>query len=264
MAERLRPDICIIGTGSTGLSVAATASAFGVSTVLIERDRMGGECLNTGCVPSKALIAVGRRLVLEGLGLEAAGIAHDGKRRQLDARLRTTNRRVFAAGDVAGGPQFTHVASYHAGIVIRNALFRIPAKASYGHLPRVTYTDPPLAQVGLTEEEARQAGHRVKVLRSAYAENDRARADRATRGHIKVVVSDRGRILGIVGADADALVQVWAPALARRLGIRAMTELVDPYPNFGEISKRAAYEHYKPGLTNPWTRRILSALRLFG
>ncbi len=110
---------------------------------------------------SHLLVAVGRKPMFDGLDLEAGGIARDGHGLKLDAHLRTTNRRVYAVGDAAGGPQFTHVANYHAGIVIRNILFRLNAKANHGHIPRVTYADPELAQVGLTEAEARQAhkGH---------------------------------------------------------------------------------------------------------
>src|SRR5262249_13209142 len=107
---------------------------------------------------SHLLIAAGRHPTVEALDLAAAGIASTAKGITVDARLRTTNRRVFAIGDVVGGPQFTHIALYHAGIVIRNALFRIPAKVDYRALPWVTYTDPELAQVGLTEAAARDIG----------------------------------------------------------------------------------------------------------
>src|SRR6202035_4351809 len=105
-------------------------------------------------------------------------IAHDRHGITVDARLRTTNRRVFAIGDVAGGPQFTHVAGYHAGIVIRNALFRIPAKVDYRAVPSVIYTEPELAHVGLTEAAARERhGDDLTILRSSFHENDRAQAE---------------------------------------------------------------------------------------
>lgn len=215
---------------------------------------------------SHLLVAVGRRAVFDGLGLEAGGIERDAKGLKLDARLRTTNRKVHVVGDAAGGPQFTHVANYHAGIAIRNILFRLPAKASHEHIPRVTYTDPELAQVGLTEAEARERHGQIRVLRFPYAENDRARTDRAKAGHVKAITDRRGRILGagIVGANADELIAPWTLAVTKKLPIRALTEVVAPYPTLGEISKRAAYDFYRPGLTNPWTRRIIALLRRLG
>ncbi len=472
MAEALRPDICVIGAGSGGLSVAAAAAAFGVPVVLIEKARMGGDCLNTGCVPSKALIAAarrarmlaeapvfgvtapdmridfqrvhdhvheviaaiapndskerftglgvrviegaarfsdagtvvvgdieikarrfviatgssaaippipgldavpyltnetifdlaarpdhlivigggpiglelaqafrrlgsavtvlegaeplsredpecaavvlsqleregivirkgvtiarveqarqlrvvlggeteaaiegshllvatGRRATVEGLGLEQAGIKFERKGIVVDKALRTTNKKVYAIGDVAGGLQFTHAANYHAGLVIRHALFRLPVKANDDIIPRVTFTDPELAHVGLTEAEARARGHAINVLRWPYHENDRAQAERATRGHIKVVTNKRGRILGatIVGAEAGELIATWALAISQNLNIRAFLGVVVPYPTLAEIGKRAALTYFNPGLTNHWVRRIIRFLRRFG
>lgn len=215
---------------------------------------------------SHLLVAVGRQPMFDGLDLAAAGIELEDGRLKLDARLRTTNKRVYAVGDAAGGPQFTHVANYHAGVAIRNILFRLRTKASHAGIPRVTYADPELAQIGLTEAEARDRHGKIRILRFPYAENDRARTDGLHVGHIKVLTAPGGRILGcgIVGAHAGELIQPWALAMARRLPIRAMTEYVVPYPTLGEISKRAAYDHYRPGLTNPWTRRIISLLRRLG
>ncbi|HOT82079.1 MAG TPA: FAD-dependent oxidoreductase, partial [Candidatus Defluviicoccus seviourii] len=148
-------------------------------------------------VGSHLLVAAGRRPNVEDLGLEAAGVQYGPKGIAVDQRLRTSNRRILAAGDVAGSYQFTHLAGYHAGIVLRNALFRLPAKVDIGALPWVTYTDPELAQVGLTEAQAHAEGRDdVRVLTSTFAENDRARTERATEGLIKVVVSKRGQVLG--------------------------------------------------------------------
>lgn len=157
---------------------------------------------------SHLLVAVGRKPNVEGLGLEVAGVASEHAGVRVDRRLRTSNRKIFAIGDVAGGPQFTHIAGYHAGIVIRNALFRVPAKADVSPVPWVTYTDPELAHVGLNEAAARERfGAGVKALKWPLADNDRARTERDTRGFIKVIVGTRGRILGasIVGAGAVIL-----------------------------------------------------------
>jgi pyruvate/2-oxoglutarate dehydrogenase complex dihydrolipoamide dehydrogenase (E3) component len=474
MAERLQPDICVIGAGSGGLSVAAAAAAFGVSVVLIEKDKMGGECLNTGCVPSKALIAAGKRahaladarafgvsagpadvdfakvhrhvhdviaaiapndskerfnglgvrviagaarfkdrntvvvgdgieiaarrfviatgsspalppiagleavpyltnetvfdltarpehlivigagaiglelaqafrrlgaavtvleaakplaredgecaaIVLDalaregvivrsnvavarvegtgskvkvilagdgeeaiegshlliatgrrantdGLALEQAGIARDRNGIVVDKGLKTANPRVYAIGDVAGRGQFTHLANYHAGLVIRNALFRLPVKVNADLVPRVTFTDPELAHVGLTEAEARARGLTIRLLRWPYHENDRAQTERETVGHIKVVTDGRGKILGatIVGAGAGELITTWTLAISRGLPVRALAGIIVPYPTLAEIGKRAAITYFTSSLTNIWVRRIIALLRRFG
>ncbi|MBI4366344.1 MAG: FAD-dependent oxidoreductase [Deltaproteobacteria bacterium] len=476
MAEILRPDICVIGAGSGGLSVAAAAAAFGVPTVLIEKHKMGGDCLNTGCVPSKALLAAAKRaavmqgsgafgvtaqsvtvdfakvhahvhsviaaiapvdsverfvglgvrviqgeakfkdrrtvavgeqyeirarrfviatgsspaappipgldqgpyltnetifdltalpkhlivigagpiglemaqafrrlgsavtvceaaqplakddpecaaIVLDqleredvvirggvkvvrvdhagggvkvtiegpsgettvegthllvatgrkpttgGLGLDAAGIAYDRSGIFVNRQLKTANRRVYAIGDVAAGQlQFTHAANNHAGLVIRNALFRLPVRVNRDAIPWVTYTEPELAQTGLSEAEACKRGIKIRILRWPYHDNDRAQAERETHGHIKVVTTTKGKILGatIVGAQAGELIAAWTLAVVQGLNIRAFTGIVLPYPTLSEIGKRAAIDYFTPSLTNPWVRRIIAWLRIFG
>src|SRR5262252_92921 len=473
MAERLQPDICVIGAGSGGLSVAAAAAAFGVSVVLVEKNKMGGECLNTGCVPSKSLIAAakharavaearafgvaagpadidfgkvhrhvhdviaaiapndskerfnglgvrviagaarfkdrstvavgdeveiaarrfviatgsspslppiagleavpyltnetvfdlttrpqhlivigagaiglelaqafrrlgcavtvleaaeplaredaecaaivldalaregvvvrsnvsiarleragakikaligaggeaieashlliatGRKANVDDLALERAGIACDRNGIVVDKGLKTSNRRVYAIGDVAGRGQFTHLANYHAGLVIRNALFRLPVKVNADVVPRVTFTDPELAHVGLTETEARARGIALRLLRWPYHENDRAQTDRETAGHIKVVTDRRGKILGatMVGAAAGELITTWTLAISRGLNIRTLAGMIVPYPTLAEIGKRAAVTYFLPSLTSLWVRRTIALLRRFG
>jgi pyruvate/2-oxoglutarate dehydrogenase complex dihydrolipoamide dehydrogenase (E3) component len=208
---------------------------------------------------SHVLVAAGRRPDVENLGLEAAGVAVSPKGVQVDARLRTSNRRIFAIGDVAGGPQFTHVAGYHAGIVIRNALFGLPAKVDYAALPWVTYADPELAHAGLTEADARKAGHAVQVLTWSFAMNDRAQAERATEGLAKIVLGAKGRILGatIVGPRAGELIGAWCLAISAGLKVGAVAGAMLPYPTLSEISKRAAGSYYTPKLFGPLTRRIV-------
>ncbi len=215
---------------------------------------------------SHLLIAAGRRANVTGLGLEAAGIEYSAHGIVVDGRLKTTNRKVFAIGDVAGGLQFTHVAGYHAGIVIRNALFRLPARADSRAVPRVTYCAPELAQVGLTEDQARRQFGEVRVLRGSFAENHRARAERETDGLIKVVTSPNGRILGagIVGPQAGELIQVWVLAISKKMKIRDLASMIAPYPTLGEISKQAAGSFYTPSLFSARTRKIVRFLRFFG
>jgi pyruvate/2-oxoglutarate dehydrogenase complex dihydrolipoamide dehydrogenase (E3) component len=215
---------------------------------------------------SELLIAAGRRANVAGLDLEKAGIKYQPGGIVVDKGLRTTNWRVYAIGDVAGGLQFTHTANYHAGIVIRNALFRLPVKASNDAIPWVTFTDPELAQVGLTETKAKARHKDIRILRWPYHENDRAQAERETQGHIKVITAKNGRILGatIVGAHAGEMITTWTLALSRGLNIRAMTGIVMPYPTLSEIGKRAAISYFSPSLNNPRVRKLINFLRRFG
>ena len=216
---------------------------------------------------SHLLIAAGRAANVDDLGLDAAGIDFGPKGIEVDSRLRTSNRRVFAIGDVAAGaPMLTHVAGYHAGIVIRNALFRLPAKVDYAALPWVTFSDPELAQVGLTEAGAKAAGHQIQVLRWPFAENDRARAEAEAAGLVKVVTSKRGRILGagMVGAGAGELIQSWELAIREKLNIKAMAQLIAAYPTRGEVSKRAAASAFMTKLTSEGTRGLVRFLSRFG
>lgn len=469
----LKPDICVIGAGSGGLSVAAAAAAFGVSVVLIERSRMGGECLNTGCVPSKSLItaarhaqsarvahqfgvklaapqtdwhavhahirqvidgiaphdsverfttlgvnvieaegrfldartveagrrlicarhfvvatgsapripdipglqdipyltnetlfeapreighllvlgggavgiemaqayrrlgaavtlasrgellsredpelvapirmqleaegvsihtyaevskaesgeggrvrlvlkngtrleathllvATGRRPVLENLGLEKAGVAWEPDGIRVAKDLRTTNRRVYAIGDcVSGGERFTHVANAHAGLVIRSALFRLPVSIKPQLLPRTVYATPELAQIGLTESQARSQGLAPTILRIPFTENDRARTGLETEGLVKLVAGPRGRILGIgiTGPEAGEQIALWSLALSKKLKLSDIAGTVLPYPTRAEAGKRAAVAYFAGAAKNPWLRRVLRILRVFG
>ncbi len=216
---------------------------------------------------SHLLVAAGRRPRLEGLDLEKAGVAFTAKGVTVDARLRTTNSRIYAIGDIAGGPQFTHVASYHAGIVIRNALFRLRAKVDYGALPWVTYADPELAHAGLTEAQARaRFGTNVRIAKADFAANDRAETERDAVGGIKVVTRTDGTILGatILGQHAGELIHLWVLAIARKLKLSALTGVIFPYPTRGEISKAAASAFYAPRLFSTWPRRLVRLLALFG
>ncbi|MDE2912340.1 MAG: FAD-dependent oxidoreductase [Paracoccaceae bacterium] len=213
------------------------------------------------------LVAVGRKPNTDSLDLEKAGIRTDRGRIQVNASLRTSNRRVYAIGDVGGVYQFTHVAGYHASVVIRSILFGLPAKVSDHHVSWATFTDPELAHVGLDEAAARKRhGDSVEVVRFAYEDNDRARAERATLGMVKVIVH-RGRPVGasIVGAQAGEQIQVWALAIANRLKMGAVAAMMSPYPTIGEINKRAAGQYFAPRLfENPWVKRVVRLVQRFG
>ena len=223
----------------------------------------GGERLEA----THLLVAAGRRPALDKLGCEAGGVAVTPKGVKVDAGLRsTTNRRVYAVGDAAGGAQFTHVAGWHAGLVVRSALFRLPVKA-VAPPPRVTYTRPEIAQAGLTEAEARAAhGDAVEVLRAEFAGNDRAVATGATEGFIKVMAV-KGRPVGasIIGPQAGELIALWQLAISKKLKIGDVAGMVLPYPTLSEISKRAAGGYYETRLfANPMVKRAVKLLAKLG
>ena len=238
VVDRLRSEgVAII----EGVSVVKVQGGAGVTATLSDGQQIGG---------SHILIAAGRKVALDGLNLEAAGVRHDARGVTVDARLRSSNRRIYAVGDAAGGAQFTHLAGYHAGVVIRQAVFGLPAKASMAHIPRATYTDPELAQVGLTEAEARAAhGARLEVVRWPFHDNDRAQTEGKTAGLIKVmIVKGRPVGAGIAGAQAGELIALWALAISARLKMGAVAGMVAPYPTLGEVSKRAAGAYFSPKL----------------
>jgi pyruvate/2-oxoglutarate dehydrogenase complex dihydrolipoamide dehydrogenase (E3) component len=215
---------------------------------------------------SHLLIAAGRAPNLTELDLEKANVEFNRRGIVVDKRLRSiSNKKVFAAGDAAGGPQFTHAAGYHAGIVIKNALFMLPAKVNYKTLPWVTYCDPELAHVGLTETEAKQQKKNYRVLTWKFAENDRALAENQSTGLIKVIVGKKGLILGcsILGASAGELLLPWSLAIQENLQIGSMANLIAPYPTMSEISKRVAGSYYTKALFSEKTKRIVKFVQRF-
>jgi pyruvate/2-oxoglutarate dehydrogenase complex dihydrolipoamide dehydrogenase (E3) component len=223
----------------------------------------GGEAISGDLI----LAAVGRRANTENLGLEAAGIKTTRTGIEVDSGLRTTNRKVYAIGDVAGGLQFTHVAGYQAGLVVRSALFRLPVKNRTDHIPWATYTDPEIAQVGLTEAEARKKhGDALEVFRAQYGENDRARAELKTAGLTKVMIV-KGKPVGasIVGERAGDLISIWALAISKGLKVADVAGYVAPYPTYGELPKRAAGAYFGPRLfESALVKRVVSLLAKLG
>ena len=304
----LPPHLLILGGGPVGLEMAQAFAGLGSQVTLVEAARIAGKedpeladglratlrqngvtliegIAVTAAEPGPALlladgrriagshllVAAGRRPNLENLGLEAGNIRATAAGIATDAGLRSlTNRRVYAMGDIADpagiGPRaFTHVGSYHAGIVIRRALFRLPARLDYAALPRVTYTAPELAQVGLTEAEARAAGHAIRILRWPIADNDRAQAERRPEGLVKLIVTPRGRVLGIgiLAPHAGDMLGAWTLAIARRIPLSAMAGMIVPYPTLSEAPKRAASSFFAPRLFaegTKWLVRQLSRL----
>ena len=225
-----------------------------------------GTRVETSIDGSHLLIAAGRRPNVEGMGLEVAGVRFSKAGIATDARLRSSNRRIFAIGDVAGQGAQTHLASYHAGLVLRGALFRQPARVRPGIVPSVIYADPEIATIGLTEAAARAKHRHLRVLRWPFSENDRAQAEQETAGLIKVITDARGRVLGaaIAGKGAGEQIGLWSLAISRGLRVQDIAATVQPYPTRGEISRRVAVSFYAQSLRSPWLPRLLGFFRWFG
>ena len=227
------------------------AAGAGVEAVLDNGETLTG---------THVLVATGRAVALDKLNLAVAGVEFTKKGVTVGPNLRSTNRRIYAVGDAAGGLQFTHVAGAHAGIVIRQALFGLPAKFATNAIPWVTYTDPELAQVGLTEAEARaKHGDALTVLRQDFLHNDRATAEARAHGLLKLMVV-KGRPVGvsIVGPQAGELIGLWALAISAKLKISTVAGMIAPYPTLGEISKRAAGAYFSPTLfDNPRLKQFV-------
>lgn len=212
------------------------------------------------------LVATGRAVNVNDLGLEDAGIEFDRRGIKVKDDLRTTNRKIYAIGDVTGGLQFTHVAGYHAGLVIRGILFRKKAVPDNNIIPWATYTDPEIAHVGYDEDRAKEKFGEIRVLRWPYHENDRALAERKARGMIKLITNKKGKILGasIAGHNAGEMINIWSLAISSKLSLRDVTAYIPPYPTISEIGKRAAVTFYAPLTRKPMIRSLIRFLQKFG
>ncbi|HEX5776747.1 MAG TPA: FAD-dependent oxidoreductase [Caulobacteraceae bacterium] len=286
--QTLPERLAIIGGGPIGLELGQAFARLGskvtvfeaerclaredadLAAVVLDQLRADGVDIREGAKVegfepgSTVLVATGRAPNVEGLNLEAAGVAYDAHGIRTDRSLRTSSRRVYAVGDITGRPAFTHVAGAHAALFIRRALFASPINAERLVIPRVTYTDPELAAVGLTEAEARaRHGEAVKVVTHAFHDNDRAQTECDTRGFGKLITDRRGRILGaaIVGKDAGDLIAPFTLAMSAGVKLSALAGVIAPYPTRGEIVKRLAGQWYSPILFAPRTRRLVSLLK---
>jgi len=236
-----------------GVGVSAVSGVAGALTLTLEDGRR--------IEASHILVAAGRRPSTTDLGLEAGGIATGRTGIVTDNRLRTSDKRVFAIGDVTGRPQFTHIAGYHAGIVIRNMLFRLPARIDEALTPWVTYTDPELAHAGLGEDAAAAAWGtaNIRTQSVSLADNDRAVAERRTEGMVKIVTHRNGRILGatILAPQAGEMILAWSLAIGTRRKIARMAGVIAPYPTYGDAGKRAAGQFFTATLFSRRTRAIV-------
>jgi pyruvate/2-oxoglutarate dehydrogenase complex dihydrolipoamide dehydrogenase (E3) component len=203
------------------------------------RLHMEGETVSADAL----LVATSRESILDTLDLSAGGVACTERALTLDDKLRTTARNVWAAGDVTGGPRFTHVADYQARIVLRNALFPLSTSVNYDVVPRVTYTIPELASVGLTADEARRrVGNSVLVFNRNFGDLDRAVADGRTTGLLKIVTTARGRILGghVLGHHASSIIAEITLAMREKIPLSRLAATLHAYPTYAEAVKHSA------------------------
>lgn len=224
---------------------------------LILRQRAG----ETTLLADQLLIATGRKANTEGLALAAAGVEEERNGIVVNRHLRTSNRRIYACGDVCGPYRFTHMAEYQAGIVISNALFRFPKAVDYSLFPWVTYTDPELAGVGLSERQAREQGMDVEILRFPFRDIDRAVVEGTTLGETKFVVR-KGKILGatILGAHAGELLHEIVLAMKSGSGIGTLSSAIHAYPTLSQIHRRTVNTHYSNKLFSPLSRQLVQWL----
>jgi len=254
VAQQLRDDGIRLRLDAKIRRVAGPTGAIMLTVVASD----GRETVLTG---THLLLAAGRRANIEGLGLDAAGVTVADGHVLVDDKLRSSNRRIFAIGDVIGGYQFTHLAEHHAGIVLRHAIFKLWWTKPSSVIPWCTYTDPELARVGLSETEAREKGVAHRVYRFPFSDIDRARTDNDTKGFAKLVTDPRGKLLGaaIVGPNAGELIAECVLALAQGLHAKDLSAAIHTYPTLAQINRRTADQRMKEGLTpgaKRWIRRI--------
>jgi pyruvate/2-oxoglutarate dehydrogenase complex dihydrolipoamide dehydrogenase (E3) component len=211
------------------------------------------------------LVALGRKPNVDGLGLERAGVAFERRGIPVDSRQRTSRKHIFAAGDVTGGFQFTHAAGYMGGIVVSNAVFHLPRKADFTWLPWCTYTDPPLASIGMNEKAAKTAGIDYDLWTEEFQDNDRSLAEGEGSGKIKMLLNSDGKPLGvqIFGPNAGDLLAEWVAVLNGKVKLSTLAAAVHPYPTTAEINKRVAGNYFSEKIFSEKVRKGLKLIFQF-
>jgi pyruvate/2-oxoglutarate dehydrogenase complex dihydrolipoamide dehydrogenase (E3) component len=255
VANVLRAEGVVFHLNATAIRVDDQGSEH---QVLIRNGAGAEQMLQT----ERILVAMGRRPNLDGLDLEDIGVEFEGRDLHLDRRLRTSQRHIYAAGDVTGTYQFTHAAGYEGGIVISNAIFHLPRKVDYTFLPWCTYTDPELASIGMNEKRAAEAGIDYSVWTEAFEDNDRSLAEGERVGKIKMILDEKEKPLGvqILGPQAGELLNEWVAVLNGRVKLSTLASAVHPYPTLGEINKRVAGTYFSPKI---FSEKVKKGLKLF-
>lgn len=223
-------------------------------------EKVDGE---TASLKSEALlVALGRKPNVDGLGLEDINVVFNRRGINVDARMRTNLKHIYAAGDVSGGYQFTHAAGYEGGIVVSNAVFHLPRKTDYTFLPWCTYTDPELGNIGMNEKAAAAAGIQYSVVTEAFQDNDRSLAEGDPIGKIKLILNEKEKPIGvqILGPHAGDLIGEWVAVLNGKVKLSTLASAVHPYPTIGEINKRVAGTYFSPKI---FSDRIRKGLKFF-
>ena len=205
------------------------------------------------------LVAAGRKPNTDGLGLAEIGVELDRGYVKVDKRLRTRHRHIFAAGDVNGGFQFTHAAGYEGGIVVSNAVFRLPRKVDYTYLPWCTYTDPELASIGMNQGMAEAAGIKVSVYTEAFENNDRSLAEGERIGWVKLLLDEKEKPVGvqILGPHAGELISEWVAVMGGKVKLSALAGAIHPYPTIAEINKRVTGNYFSPKIFSDTVKKGL-------
>jgi pyruvate/2-oxoglutarate dehydrogenase complex dihydrolipoamide dehydrogenase (E3) component len=208
------------------------------------------------------LVALGRVANVDGLGLKTIGVEHDWRGIKVDNRMRTNHKHIYAVGDVNGGFQFTHAAGYEGGIVVSNAIFRIPRKADYTYLPWCTFTDPPLGNIGMNETMAKKAGIDYSIWSEEFKDNDRSLAEGEKIGQIKMLLNEKEKPIGvqILGPHAGDLLAEWVAVLNGKVKLATLASAVHPYPTIGEINKRVAGNFFSPKI---FSEKVQKGLKFF-
>lgn len=238
-----------------GVSVTACQRAGDVRTLTLS----DGRSVDADAV----LVAVGRTPNVADLDLAKAGVEFDKRGITVDKAMRTTNRRIYAIGDVTGGLQFTHVAGHQASLAVRAIVFRLPVTYDPDLMPRATYTQPELAQVGPTASDIEARGTSVTTRTAPLSGNDRAVTEDACAGFVKLSIDKKDRLRGatIVAPNAGEIANTYSLALAAKVPLSQIASFVPAYPTFGEAGKRAATEHYGKKLGSGWIKTALSVLK---
>jgi len=249
---------------SEGVTFNLNSSVMSVRDLGSEREVVveSGANNTTELRGEKILVAMGREANVTGLGLEGLGIDFTGKGIQVDNRLRTKQKHIYAAGDVTGQYQFTHAAGYEGGIVFTNAIFHLPRKVDYTFLPWCTYTDPELASIGMNEKAAEAAGIEYAVWTEEFKGNDRSLAEGERVGKIKMILDAKEKPIGvqILGPQAGELLSEWVAVLNGKIKLSTLASAVHPYPTLGEINKRVAGNFFSPKI---FSERVKKGLKFF-
>lgn len=239
-----------------GVAIKKAEASADVRRVVIETNGM------EQAVEAQALlVALGRRANVDDLGLDKAGVKFSPKGIEVDSRLRTSQKHIYAAGDVTGKYQFTHAAGYEGGVVLANAVFHLPRRADYSRLPWCTYCDPELASVGMNEKTAQDAGIEYKIWTERFADNDRALAEGRSEGMIKMLVNEKEKPIGvqIAGLHAGELINEWVAVMGGNVGLATLASAIHPYPTLGEVNKRVAGNLLQPKI---FSQKIKKGLKI--